>query len=59
MKVDADAFTVRIEFDFEEAIGLYKMALGMNHPTDGWEHDEDVQQVSAALLVRLREVVGP
>lgn len=40
-----------ITTDFIGAIGLYKLALGID--------DEDSQQASAALQVQLAERVGP
>jgi hypothetical protein len=60
-----DDDTVTIKLDFEEAIGMYKLALAINHPDDDWgspevlQHDEDVGPLSAALVVHLSGVVGP
>lgn len=52
MDVEAPtAFAVVITMDFIEAIGLYKLAMGID--------DEETREVSAALQVRLAEVVGP
>jgi hypothetical protein len=57
--------TVTIELEFIEVIGLYKLALAVNHPGDAWaqpaqlQSDEDVGPLSAALQVQLAAVVGP
>jgi hypothetical protein len=59
------ADTVTITLEFTEAIGLYKIMLALEHPSDTWADpralidDEDVAPLSAALLVQLSAVVGP
>jgi hypothetical protein len=46
----SDAVTVEIEMDFIEAVGLYKILLGIP--------DEEAEEVGAALQVRLSEIIG-
>ena len=50
---------VQITLSFIQAIGLYKIALAMNHPEDNWTGDEDIEALSAQLVVHLSGIVGP